>query len=392
MAHRSQEKNAVNWRSLVLLGTLCLSTIGWLWVQVFSPTSLMPQPQACSPHSPEGVEALLGLASEFGFAGVQVSIRDAHGNWSDCSAGWANWVGLGEPMSTQHRMRYLSLSKVLTSTLAVKLVRDGHLNLDDHLVDILQVEGPYVDPRVSQITLRQLLSHTAGFDRMKSGDPMMVPAPWCPKQLPQLRKSRLDSAPGEHFAYSNLGYCLVGVALERVGEQTLERLITDVLLQPAGLTSILPVKNGEQLQNEPRLQIHPAEPFDVLNGLDYESMHATGAWSGTAADFGRLMERIFISPLQSSLLDSEGRRQLTAVADDCDISRWRHCHGLGLYRYQEDDGATIYWRDGSLNGGTAFFAVADDGQMIVWVANSRQPNWLPINDNIGRAIYGYFNK
>lgn len=376
-------------RLAVLLGTLCLSILGWFWMQDFSLTGLMRQPQACNPNRPDGVEDLLRLANKYGFPGAQVSLRGKDGNWSDCTVGWADWAGLGEPMSVQHRMRYLSLSKVLTSALSVKLVQEGRLNLDELLVDALHVNGPYADPRVALITFRQLLSHTAGFDRRLSGDPMMVNVPWCPKMVETLSDFRLDFAPGERFAYSNLGYCLMGAALERMNGQALAALITGELLQPTGLMRIRPVKNGVQEIDEPRLQVHPEERFDVLNELDYDSMHATGAWSGTAADFGRLMESIFISSPPYSLLDLEGRRSLTEVAEDCEIAKWRHCHGLGLYRYREKGGPTIYWRDGSLHGGTGFFAVAEDGQIVVWVANSRQPNWMQINDSIGRAIYSY---
>lgn len=379
-------------RLALFLGTLCLAILGWLWIQDFSLTGLQHQPQACTPYRSDGAEGLLELAGEFGFVGVQLSVRDKSGNWLDCAAGWADWTGLGEPMSTEHRMRYLSLSKVLTSALSVKMVRDGRLNLDERLVEILHVGGPYADPRVSQITLRQLLSHTGGFDRLKSGDPMMVRTPWCPKQAQHLGALRLDFSPGERFAYSNLGYCLLGSALEHPTGRRLETLITEELLQPAGLMGLMTVNNGVQRSDEPRLQTHPAEPFDVLNGLDYDSMHATGAWSGTAADFGRLMEKVFLSAPPGNLLDSEGRRLLTDVAGDCDVSKWRHCHGLGLYRYREEGGPTMYWRDGSLNGGTAFFSVSDDGQIVVWVANSRQPNWVSINDRIGHAIYRYFTE
>lgn len=353
-------------------------------------TRLMHQPQSCSPNRSDAAEDLLRLAEKLGFAGVQVSIRGKDGNWSDCAAGWADWAGLGEPMSIQHRMRYLSLSKVLTSVLSVKMVRAGRLDLDERLVDALHVDGPYADPRVGLITLRQLLSHTAGFDRRLSGDPMMVNAPWCPKRVETLANVRLDFAPGERFAYSNLGYCLMGAVLERTTGKPLAALITDELLRPAGLMRLWPVKNGIQGPDEARMQVHPEEPFDVLNELDYDSMHATGAWSGTAADFGRLMERIFISVPPDGLLDLEGQRLLAQIAGDCDITQWRRCHGLGLYRYREEGGPTVYWRDGSLYGGTAFFAVSEDGQIVVWVANSRKPDWLTGNDSIGLAIYRYF--
>lgn len=377
-------------RSAVLLGISCLSLLSWLWSEAFSLTRLQSQPQACTPYRFSGTEELIELADELGFAGVQLSIRDRQGNWSDCAAGWADRGGLGEPMSIQHRVRLLSLSKVLTSALSVKLFREERLNLDHHLVDVVGVDGPYADPRVGLVTLRQLLSHSAGFDRLQSGDPMMLRAPWCPKQTQKLSTVRLDFSPGERFAYSNLGYCLMGAALERISGKALATLTSDELLRPSGFTDLRPVRNGAQELDEARLYPHPAEFLDALNGLDYDALHATGAWSGTTTDFARLMERVFLSNPPYNLLDSEGRRLLTTVAEDCDTTKWRHCHGLGLYRYQDGDGPTVLWRDGSLTGGTAFFAVSEDGQIVVWVANGRRPDWLSSNDRIGLAIYRYF--
>lgn len=373
----------------VLVCALVLAMIGWLWAEGFSLTGLQRRPQVCVPYQPDSVEALLAVADKLGFAGVQISVRDRNGNWFNCAAGWADRGGLGEPMSTQHRMRFLSLSKVLTSVLSVKLVREGRLDLDHRLVEVLGLGRPYADPRISSITLRQLLSHTAGFDRGLTSDPMMVKAPWCPNRVEQLAYMKLDFSPGDRFAYSNLGYCLMGEAIERTTGQQLAALIRDELLRPAGVMDLAPVSNGVQRPDESRLHIDPAEPFDVLNHLDYDAMHATGAWSGTTGDFGRLMEKIFLSPAPDDVLDLEGRSLLTAVAGDCDSAKWRHCHGLGLYRYRRAGGPTIYWRDGSLNGGTAFFALSEDGQIVVWVANSRYPGWRRINDSIGESIYRY---
>lgn len=372
----------------LLLCVLVATALGALWSRGYSPTDLRARPMSCH-GSADGAE-LLALADELGYAGVQLSVRDRAGNWTDCAAGWADWHGLGEAMTLQHRMRYLSLSKVMVSALAVKLERAGRIDLDQRLVDVLTLDAPLADTRIGTITLRHLLTHTAGFDRRLSGDPMMSSDPWCPARVQPLRETRLDFMPGERFAYSNLGYCLLGAALGRKLGKPVAALIQDELLMPVGLSGLLPVANGILGADEARLQVHPAEPFDVLNGLDWDAMHATGAWSGTAAQFGRLMEKVFVDP--AGLLGAEGRAQLTAVADDCDVTQWRHCHGLGLYRYRTDGGQTIHWRDGSLNGGTAFFAVADDGQIVVWLANSRQPDWMAANDHIGKAIYRFMNR
>jgi len=90
-----------------------------------------------------------------------------------------------------------SVSKSLTAVTILKLVEAGRLGLDAHafelLADIEPLPGDHVDPRVKQVTVRQLLYHTGGWDRDKSGDPngfsqrvatrMQVPLPVSPRQL-----------------------------------------------------------------------------------------------------------------------------------------------------------------------------------------------------------------
>lgn len=375
-------------RLFLLCCALALALLVWALQQGFSLTGLQPRPLLCTPQEPDGARELLDIADDLGFAGVQLSLRDRDGSWSDCAAGWVDWRGAGEPMSVQHRLRYLSLSKVLTSAIAVRLAVKRQLDLDQRLVDLLGLDGPYADPRIRDVTLRYLLTHTGGFDRGVSGDPMMARWPWCPNRFEELVGVDLDFPPGQRFAYSNLGYCLLGKAIENQFDKPFATLVREELLLPANQPGIIPVLNGMQHPGEARLQIHPLESFDVLNSLDYEAMIATGAWSGTAADFGRLMEAVFLTP--GGLLDADARSLLTDVAPNCDISRWRHCHGLGLYRHREGEGPVMHWRDGSLTGGTAFFAVSDDGQIAVWLANSRTPDWIAVNDRIGQAVYRFF--
>lgn len=376
-------------RHALLLG-LGLFVLFFPWMHSFSLIGLQRNPINCQPGLPEGAQGLLAIADMLNYPGVQVSIRNRDGQWSDCAAGWADWRGFGTPMTIEHRLRYLSLSKILVSVMVVRLARSGQLDLERGLVDILNLGAFYEDPRIRDITIRQLLSHTAGFDRTLSGDPMMLRSPWCPFEIEALARTHLDFSPGQRFSYSNLGYCLVGKVLEMKTKTPLAKLIQDELLMPSGLKTILPIVSGKQMDDEAMLRIHPAEVSGLFDDLNFEAMHATGAWSGSAANFGRLMEKIFLAP--KGLLDDEGRRLLIEINASCDTGKWRFCHGLGLYRYEAEGGPVIYWRDGSLPGGTAFFAISEDGQIVIWLANGRQPNWMRDNDLIGLTIYSYFSK
>src|ERR1043166_5397109 len=74
------------------------------------------------------------------------------------------------------RFRVASISKPITAAMILRLVELGLLKLDDNPFEFLQIELPAnADPRLKKITIRQLLHHTAGFDRAKSFDPMFRP-------------------------------------------------------------------------------------------------------------------------------------------------------------------------------------------------------------------------
>jgi CubicO group peptidase (beta-lactamase class C family) len=129
--------------------------------------------------------------------------------------------------------RLCSLSKTITAVAVLQLVQGGRLGLDDKVVPILGTAGPRAaaisDRRVNDITVRQLLQHSGGFDRGRSGDVMFMPGaaeaarrqngplpPDCPTVLRDTLERKLDFAPGARFAYSNIGYCILGRVVERV--------------------------------------------------------------------------------------------------------------------------------------------------------------------------------
>lgn len=107
-----------------------------------------------------------------------------------------------------------SLSKPITASLVREHVENATWSLDSRLADLLPTVT--LDAAHAEIRLRQLLQHSAGFDRHISGDPLWrsdgvsAPYPDCASAANLILKAPLDYAPGQQAAYSNAGYCVLG--------------------------------------------------------------------------------------------------------------------------------------------------------------------------------------
>ncbi len=147
----------------------------------------------------------------------------------------------GTPMTENVLFRVGSISKMVAAMGVMQLVEQGRVTLEDDLADILQlpVRNPsYPD---TPITLRQLMSHTAGFrdsgsyTRALRGEPRPLSELLTP---PLQRYTFLGSIePGVKSAYSNLGGGLLGSVIEQVTEQTVDAYLYANLFAPLGITA-----------------------------------------------------------------------------------------------------------------------------------------------------------
>ena len=125
-----------------------------------------------------------------------------------------------------------SVTKSFTATLAMVLVADGDLDLDEPLGEQL----PELDELGDVLTLRHLLSHTSGFAsgpdsaELSSGSLRRYVADHC-------RPRNLVLPPGVGFSYSNLGYVLAGRLIEEITGMSWAEAMESILLRPLGITS-----------------------------------------------------------------------------------------------------------------------------------------------------------
>ena len=167
--------------------------------------------------------------------GVTAYVSGPHGTWTG-AAGIAN-VRSGEPMRPGARLRLASVSKTWTATLALRLAREHRLSLNDTVERWL----PGILPYGRSITVRQLLNHTAGVPdnqditdfELYRGDRFRF---WSPSELVGLVADRPQDFPaGTSFSYSNTGYQLVGMIVERVTGHRLGEEIERRIIRPLDL-------------------------------------------------------------------------------------------------------------------------------------------------------------
>jgi D-alanyl-D-alanine carboxypeptidase len=130
-----------------------------------------------------------------------------------------------------------SVTKTFTAAAVMQLAENGLLGLDDPLRKYVP---EYPEKTGAAITIRHLLSHTSGVpdavpDPRILGD---LTKPVTPLELIGLvRDKGLDFAPGERAAYSNTGYVLLGMVIERVSKQSYYDYLQDHIFGPLDMTS-----------------------------------------------------------------------------------------------------------------------------------------------------------
>lgn len=146
-----------------------------------------------------------------------------------------------------------SITKQFTAAAILKLQEQGKLQLTDTLGRFF----PEADDDKKLITLHQLLTHSSGLvTNLSGGDYSKVSRNIFIKRL---FRSKLEAPSGSAFSYSNAGYAVLGLVIERVSGQSYEQYIHQQLLQPAGLShtgyripdwQALPLATGYELKRD----------------------------------------------------------------------------------------------------------------------------------------------
>jgi CubicO group peptidase (beta-lactamase class C family) len=151
-------------------------------------------------------------------------------------------VEVGIPITDRTNFRLASLTKQFTATAILLLAKDGKIRLDERAASIL----PDLPPSARDVTIRQLLTHTSGLWAYEDFVPESQTRQVHDRDVPSLI-ARADSTyfpPGSAFRYSNTGYALLALIVERRSGVPFGRFLHDRIFAPLGMDGTVAYEEG----------------------------------------------------------------------------------------------------------------------------------------------------
>jgi len=209
------------------------------------------------------------------------------------------------PASSSMRYSIGSISKQFTAAAILMLQEQGKLSLDDRV-------GKYLPDltRANEVTIRQLLSHTSGYQDYWPQDyvmPGMLKPTTSQAIIDRWAKIPLDFDPGAKWQYSNTNYVIAGAIVEKVSGMPMWQFLQEHIFKPLGMSSAYDIDQAKLAESDPtgyyRFALGPLHPAPK-EGPGW--LFAAGEIAMTAEDLAKWD----ISIIDQKLLKSASYAQL----------------------------------------------------------------------------------
>jgi CubicO group peptidase (beta-lactamase class C family) len=208
-------------------------------------------------------------------------------------------VDARKPVTPETLFSTASVSKPITAVAILKLVDEGKLRLDAHLVDIFAdlqpLEGKRpADPRFREISVHQMLYHGSGIARdiakprhePKAKDDDDDEASEDTITVYRTAMSRpLQFAPGSDHRYSNAAFVILQLVIERASGQPYETFVRQQILRPSGITRMV-METNASIPEETRRYILGTKGLQPVLG------HKASNWLATPTDLMRFLTAV----------------------------------------------------------------------------------------------------
>jgi D-alanyl-D-alanine carboxypeptidase len=166
------------------------------------------------------------------------------------------------PATAEMRYKIGSVSKQFTATAILMLAEEGKLSLDDPVSRFV----PDLT-RAKEVTIRQLLSHTSGYQDYWPQDyvpPFMLTPITADEIMTRWARKPLDFDPGTKWQYSNTNYVIAGVIVEKASGTPLLRFLSTHIFEPLGMQSVVNIDQDHLADTDPtgymRYALGPLRP------------------------------------------------------------------------------------------------------------------------------------
>ncbi|MBF8188507.1 beta-lactamase family protein [Nonomuraea sp. K274] len=285
------------------------------------------------------------------------------------------------------QVRIASNTKTFTAVTVLQLIGEGKVKLDEPIETYLPklIRGKSGDGR--KITVRQLLQHTSGLPNYTRWMPNVFDVRnryRSPQDLLKIAFAHKASfAPGKKWEYSNTGYIVLGLLIEKVTGQPVGDAITDRIIKPTGLRhTYWPGKGVKTIRERHPKGYGSRKPggklIDITN-LDPSWGGAAGQLIATPSDLNRfwlaLMDGKLLKPAQLSAM----KKTMKAPGFP---AGWEY--GLGLMKMPLTCGGVSWGHGGDIDGYETRGGVTDDGR-VATVAVTALPATEPAAMSVIKA-------
>ena len=241
-----------------------------------------------------------------------------------------------KPTTTQTCYHIASISKTFTATAIMQLVEHKQLRLADKVSKHLPWLLKAADQNLTTITIRQLLTHTAGVSR--DGD---LPQ-WVDDNFPTadhvkeffLKQEATFFKPGKQFKYSNYGYGLLGLVIEAVSGANYEDYLKQHIFKPLGLrhTSVEAQSNTKKLIARGYGKQRPGEQREVMGDIVTRGLAPAAGLVSNVDDLCRYLTAQLMGSKQ--LLTDQSKRAMQRIQHNRGKHEKLH-YGLGYDIWQD---------------------------------------------------------
>jgi hypothetical protein len=246
-------------------------------------------------------------------------------------------------LSSSQGIRVWSASKWVTGYMILRLIDDGKLSLDDPAAKVLKWWTTDKNDMRSTVTIRHLLSQTAGLETYRLGLAMCTKDSTitCAKDA---YENLFGAAPGEKFTYTESSfYVLAAVAMEITGLSNVDSVFQKLIARPLEMEGC-------------SFSVWSLQKTDPGGGLIC-----------SAEEYGKFMRAVFGQTLVSKKLHEEAERFQTELASN--MPQWFPLAGEGTFHY-----ALGSWRDAKIDGVLMHSMGAEGFYPYIW-RKGRESHW-----------------
>ena len=303
--------------------------------------------------------------------------------------------------------RIASVSKLITAVTIMKLYEDGRIGLDDEVFGeggILNDTAflHYTDKRIEDISVRDLMRHTGGWNGKKS-DPVFNSLSIArkmniepPAELDDIIRyqlsENLDYDPGTKYSYSNFGYAVLGKIIEKVTDMTYEDYVQFAILHPLGIYdmhighSYLDQRYPNEVRYYDLDNNGKCYAFDgsgklvpvAYGGNNIELLGAAGGWIASAPELLKLITSIDGFESKADILTDETIDIMT---------RSKKQNKGNTIGWRGTDGYGTWWRTGTLAGTSALIMRQKNETDWVVLLNTSTKKRSRIHNELSRTMF-----